>query len=62
MMGLFGGGNSGAQGQTPSDMLIEQQFQRNQAETEQKKKDIYAERLNIIKSQGGQTWTPDRSK
>lgn len=61
-MGLFGGGNSGAQGQSAGDALIEQQFKQNQAEIEQKKKDIYAERLGIIKSQAGQSWTPDRSK
>lgn len=60
-MGLFGGGNSGAQ-TSATDAVIQQQFQQNQAEIERKKKDIYAERLSIIKSQGAQSWTPDRSK
>lgn len=59
-MGFFsGGGNSGAQSE--SDRLIEQQFNQNQAESEQKRKSLYQERLDIIKSQGGQVWAPRRS-
>lgn len=62
-MGFFGGGgNSGGQdsGQANSDALITQQFKQNQAEIEAKKKSLYEERLNIIKSQGGQNWHPKR--
>jgi hypothetical protein len=62
-MGFFGGnGNSGGQ-ESPrsnSDELISQQFKANQAEIEAKKKSLYTERLNIIKSQGGQDWHPKR--
>lgn len=61
-MGLFGGGgNSGAQQPSETDLLIEQQFKQNQAEMENKRKSLYQERLDIIKSQGGQVWTPRRS-
>lgn len=62
-MGFFGGGgNSGAQdtAQAQSNALIDQQFKTNQAEIEQKKRDLYTQRLDIIKSQGGQQWTPKR--
>ncbi len=62
-MGFFGGGgNSGAQdsGRTESDMLIEQQFKQNQADIQEKKQSLYQERLDIIKSQGKQVWTPKR--
>jgi hypothetical protein len=62
-MGFFGGdGNSGAQDtqRNASDALIDQQFKQNQAEIEQKKKSLYQERLDIIKSQGGQVWKPKR--
>jgi hypothetical protein len=62
-MGFFGGGgNSGAQesNQNNSNELITQQFKQNQAEIEAKKKSLYQERLNIIKSQGGQNWHPKR--
>lgn len=60
-MGFFGGGgNSGAQGQSETDKLIDQQFKTNQAQIEEKKKSLYRERLDIIKSQGAQQWTPKR--
>jgi len=59
-MGFFsGGGNSGAQqntAQTQANALVEKQIQQNQAETEQKKKAIYQERLSIIHGQSGQQW------
>lgn len=61
-MGLFGGGgNSGAQQPSEADQLIQQQFNLNQAESEQKRKSLYQERLDIIKSNGGQVWTPRKS-
>ena len=63
VMGFFaGGGNSGAQDaeRNASNALIDQQFRQNQAEIETKKKDLYQQRLDIIKSQGNQSWTPKR--
>jgi hypothetical protein len=58
-MGLFGGG--GSQQQTSaSDEIIQKQYYQNQRELAQKRKALYQERLDIIKSQGGQTWTPKR--
>ncbi len=62
-MGFFGGGgNSGGQDseQSTSNELISNQFRKNQAEIEAKKKSLYEERLNIIKSQSGQNWHPKR--
>lgn len=58
-MGLFGG--SSTQSQTSaSDEIIQKQYYQNQRELAQKRKALYQERLDIIKSQGGQTWTPKR--
>lgn len=57
-MGFFGGGDNAARSE--SDALIEKQFAQNQAEIEQKRKGLYQERLDIIKSQGGQVWKPKR--
>jgi hypothetical protein len=59
-MGFFGGGGNGGGQRSESDGLIDQQFKQNQAELEQKRKNLYQERLDIIKGQGGQTWTPKR--
>lgn len=59
-MGLFGGGNAGQP--SKNDEIIQKQFNQNQQEIAQKKKALYNERLDIIKSQGGQTWTPKREK
>lgn len=62
-MGFFGGGgNSGAQptARSATDDLIDKQFRQNQADIENKKRMIYQERLDIIKSNSGQQWTPKR--
>lgn len=59
-MGLFSDGNSGAQEPSETDKLIQKQYAENQAEIERKKKDLYQQRLDIIKGQGGQSWTPNR--
>lgn len=61
-MGFFGGKDSGTQSpeQNASDALVQQQFKQNQAEIEQKRKSLYQERLDIIKSQGGQQWEPKK--
>lgn len=58
-MGFFhGGGNSGGQDsqRTASDALIDKQFKQNQAEIEEKKHNLYQQRLDIIKSSGKQNW------
>lgn len=62
-MGLFGGGNSGSQNsqQSASDALVEQQFAQNQAEIQAKKKNLYQQRLDIIHSQGKESWHPNKS-
>jgi hypothetical protein len=57
-MGFFGGDTQDTRSE--SDALIEKQFKQNQAEIEQKRKGLYQERLDIIKSQGGQIWKPKR--
>jgi hypothetical protein len=55
-MGYFGTfGNSGAQGKQEEDT-----YTKNQAEIEKKRKDLYQQRLDIIKGQAGQVWTPKR--
>lgn len=56
-MGLFGGGN---EEQSKNDELLEKQYNENQREIAQKKKALYDERLDIIKSQGGQSWSPKK--
>lgn len=58
-MGMFGGGgNSGAQNE--SNALVDQQFREHQADIEQKRRSLYQERLDIVKSQGTQNWAPDK--
>lgn len=62
-MGFFhGGGNSGGQDsqRTASDALIDKQFKMNQAEIEEKKRNLYQQRLDIIKSSGQQNWNPTK--
>ncbi len=58
-MGFFGGGgNSGAQNE--SNQLIDQQFKQNQADIEERRRKLYADRLDIVHGQAGQTWKPKR--
>lgn len=59
-MGLFGGDSDD---NTPSrgEQLAEEQINMNRQELENKRRNLYAERLDIIKSQGGQSWTPQRN-
>jgi hypothetical protein len=61
-MGMFGDSNSGEQdaARAETDALINQQFKQNQAEIQQKKSELFNQRLDIIKSQGGQVWKPKR--
>lgn len=58
-MGFFGGG--GDPNEKTND-LLEQQIKENQAELEAKRRHLFEERLDIIKGQGAQTWSPDRNK
>lgn len=44
-----------------SGRLIDQQITQNNIEIEQKREAITQERLGIIKSQGGQNWSPSPS-
>lgn len=55
-MGFLGGDNSQAED------LANQQLALNKAELEAKKQNLYQTRLDIIKGQGGEIWTPDRNK
>lgn len=62
-MGFFGGGgNSGAQNNkvSASDELIDRQHKQNQADIQQKTRALSQQRLDILKSNGGQVWTPRR--
>lgn len=55
-MGFFGSfSNSGEKGKPEEDI-----YSKNQAEIEKKRKDLYQQRLDIIKGQGGQLWTPKK--
>lgn len=55
-MGLFGGG-----GDSGSNDAMNQEIANNEAELNTKKQNLYDTRLSIIKSQGQQTWTPDKN-
>jgi hypothetical protein len=60
-MGFFGGDND-TDGQSHADMLADEQYQANQTELAAKKQNLYETRLDIIKGQGAEQWTPDRSR
>ncbi len=47
--------------QKPSeaDQLLSEQIHQNQAELEAKRQSLYQTRLDIIKGQGAENWTPD---
>ena len=53
-MGFFSSDNSAEQ----QVALMNQQIQENQAELEQKRDALYQQRLEIIRGQGGQSWSP----
>ena len=61
-MGFFGSsGNSAQDSQTnANNELIDREFSQNQADLETKKRSLYQERLDVIKSQGGQIWKAKR--
>ncbi len=56
-MGIF---SVDAQAPDGSDAM-QQQIAMNQAELENKRQNLYKQRLDIIKSQGGQSFVPDRN-
>lgn len=61
-MGFFGGDNDNdSDGQSQADQIANEQYQANQMELEAKKQSLYQTRLDIIKSQGSEQWTPDRN-
>lgn len=51
MGGMFGGDVGG-------NTAAEKQIRDNEIELEAKKKSLFEERLNLIKSQGAETWQP----
>lgn len=58
-MGFLGGDNE--QGNDKGSSLIDEQIANNAAEIENKKHNLYKTKLEIIKGQGGESWTPDRN-
>lgn len=52
-MGVFGSDEP-----SRGEELADEQIRANQAELESKRKNLYDERLGIIKGQGGQVWEP----
>lgn len=54
-MGFFGGDN---EPDNRANDLIEQQMRENDIQIEQKRRDLFATRLDVIKAQGAQKWTP----
>lgn len=57
-MGMFG---SSSDSGDKANQLVEQQIAANAAELEAKRQSLYAERLDIIKGTGGQSFVPDRT-
>lgn len=55
-MGFLGGDNEPSRG----DELADQQIRANQAELENKRQSLYKTRLDIIKGQGKENWTPTK--
>jgi hypothetical protein len=58
-LGLFG--NSSESEVPPEAAAIDAQIRTNQAELEAKKQSLYKTRLDIIKGEGAQNWTPNTS-
>ncbi len=55
-MGFFGDDS----GQSEASTLMDEQIRANQAELETKRQNLYSERLDIIKGQGNEVWSPTR--
>ncbi len=56
-MGLFGGSDDDTNDRAQA--LQEEQIETNRAELENKRQSLFQTRLDIIKSQGAQQWTPN---
>jgi transcription elongation GreA/GreB family factor len=57
-MGFFGGANSNPD-EDRANELLQEQIQQNQQELEQKRQDLIQQRISIVKSEGGENWTPN---
>lgn len=53
-MGLFSGADDP---NNSANDLIEQQMRENEIQIEEKRRNLYQTRLDVIKAQGAQTWT-----
>lgn len=58
-MGFLGGDN---ESNDEGNALLNEQIQTNRAELEAKRQNLYQTRLDIIKGQGAENWTPDYNK
>ncbi len=56
-MGFLSGGDD----QSQSEKLEQQQIDMNKQELAEKKQSLYQTRLDIIKGQGAEQWTPNRA-
>lgn len=45
---------------SPGSDAVQQQIAQNQEQLEEKRKSLYSQRLDIIRTQGGQNWTPQK--
>lgn len=57
-MGFLGGDNNDDRG----SQLLDEQLSLNKAELEAKRQSLFQTRLDIIKGQGAESWTPDYNK
>lgn len=61
-MGIFGGDDDNGDDESrQARQLQEQQINQNKLELEQKRSSLAQQRINIIKSEGGENWSADRS-
>ncbi len=63
-MGLFDSGDDDVDtsAQTQANYLLTQQINQNKDELEQKRQSLVDQRTNILKSQGAETWAPNRNQ
>lgn len=62
-MGLFDSGDDvDTSAQTQANYLLTQQINQNKDELEQKRQSLVDQRVNILKSQGAENWTPNRNQ
>lgn len=58
-MGFFGDSDSSVEDQNES--ILDQEMRRNQAELERQRQSLFETKLDILKSQGGASFEPDRT-